>query len=749
MRGDGTVLGWLYGNDCDWNRGQADLSALEFPVPVDSTTNRYTAMRLGATPVPVDSPLPGYALSFDGVNDYLATPDLAGRFYPNNTSVTLELWFLARGPGVLVDERLYEGYYRGSGIELITTATNSTFGEVRIRILRLAAPGLLLGTVQYGTWNHVALRYNAATSTLDGFLDGIAGPTASISCALGSYSWGYAIGAWDDQNVGSGARFHGMVDELRIWNVARSQAEIQDNMNRALSGTEPGLVAYWKFDEAHQVPPKQVRQFSAGYRHSLALLDDGTVVGFGANDYGQASPPGGLTNAIAVSAGGDHSLALRSDGTVAAWGGNNSGQTSVPSGLNNVMAIAAGHGYSLALRADGMVVAWGSGSSTNVPPLLNNVVAIAAGNDDGNGYGGYSMALKADGTVVEWGSWGIAVPAGLNRVVAIAAGSLHSLALRDNGEVVAWGYDQCGQTNVPPEAQTDVVAIAAGRMHNLALKRDGTVVTWSGQAVDRFTSPPGLSNVVAISAGGYHSLYLTASNAAAHNPGERLPLVRVQIPARVASLFQDCNQNTIRELGLTGSALDTAAARLTGAKMLLAGVLELGMPYTLERDDVMHGFLYGSESLTDTTIATNFLQTQNAQLQNFHNVPAPGLVEWDWQSFLRFKDRLDLRLTNLQATGQPEIPRLVGHTLRLLNLLKDAYSAVPSPALEVGWQTNKLNLVLYGEPYARYALQSCENVSTPVWSATTITNLQNEKPIALPISSSVNRFYRSVLPPTP
>jgi len=43
--------------------------------------------------------------------------------------------------------------------------------------------------------------------------------------------------------------FKGSIDEVRIWNVARSQDQVREYMNRSLKGTEPGLAGYWKFDE--------------------------------------------------------------------------------------------------------------------------------------------------------------------------------------------------------------------------------------------------------------------------------------------------------------------------------------------------------------------------------------------------------------------------------------------------------------------------------------------------------------------
>jgi hypothetical protein len=91
------------------------------------------------------------------------------------------------------------------------------------------------------------------------------------------------------------------------------------------------------------------------------------------------------------------------------------------------------------------------------------VTAVAAGSS-------HSLALKSNGTVVAWGrtSGETAVPAGLTGVTAIAAGSFHSLALKSNGAVVAWGGSREGETDVPA-GLTDVTAIAAGEEHSVAV----------------------------------------------------------------------------------------------------------------------------------------------------------------------------------------------------------------------------------------------------------------------------------------
>jgi len=227
-----------------------------------------------------------------------------------------------------------------------------------------------------------------------------------------------------------------------------------------------------------------------------------------------------LTNAIAIAGGRSHSLALRSDGTVWAWGWNAWGQLGDDSstdrhepvqvvGLTSVVAIACGGFHSLALKSDGTVWAWGMnengqvGDGSSEPwrarPVqvlnLSNVTAIAAGLY-------HSLALKRDGTVWAWGcntfgGLGDGTTAerhapvqvvGLTGVVAIDAGAWHSLAVRAGGTVWAWGGNLTGQLGdgssthrlapVQTQGLTAVVAVAGGEQHSLALASDGTVWAW-------------------------------------------------------------------------------------------------------------------------------------------------------------------------------------------------------------------------------------------------------------------------------
>jgi uncharacterized delta-60 repeat protein len=244
---------------------------------------------------------------------------------------------------------------------------------------------------------------------------------------------------------------------------------------------------------------------SAGAYHSLALMQNGTVRGWGWDAFGEIEPPAEATNVVAISAGGYNSMALTDRGTVLYWGEHNGG-IPVPNDETDFVAVAAGYSFDLALRANGTVAGWGEYyygyfTPVTVPDFVTNVTAIAAGY-------AFSLALKADGTVVGWGDDGngqLDPPPNATNIIAISAGAAHSLALKADGTVVAWGSDGMGQTDVPADA-TNIVAIAAGGLHNLALRADGTLVAWGWDAVGQTDIPDAATNIVSISAGYYDCL---------------------------------------------------------------------------------------------------------------------------------------------------------------------------------------------------------------------------------------------------
>lgn len=347
------------------------------------------------------------------------------------------------------------------------------------------------------------------------------------------------------------------------------------------------VVAWGKNTAGQTTVPSlsNVAAVAGGGTQSYALLDNGTVVGWG----GAAGVPGTVTNATHIAAGIDHALVRKSDGTVEAWGDNGFSKATVPGGITNAIDVAAGEKHSLILRADNTVTAFGDNSFLQLDGAasLTNVTAIAAGSD-------HSLALKGDGTVVAWGrddsgqvsgtvpifgtiltvinptqlqlSQGLAAatqnlsfnggstqsatsngtdivtvadttglvpgmvvtgttvlnPASLTGIVAIGAGAFHSLAVKNDGTVVAWGWGTGGQITVP-SGLTGVTKVTGGNTFSLALRSDGSVVVWGDSADGKTLLPDDATQVTGIASGTDHALVLRTD----------------LIPAQVARLDQD------------------------------------------------------------------------------------------------------------------------------------------------------------------------------------------------------------------
>ena len=260
---------------------------------------------------------------------------------------------------------------------------------------------------------------------------------------------------------------------------------------------------------------------AAGWYHTIALKQTGSVVCWGLNNYGQRTIPNGLGMTIAVGAGAYHSAAVQADGSVVCWGWNGNGQCSVPAGLNSVIAIACGMNHNIALRQSGEVTCWGANDlgQCAVPARLAQVADVAAGFN-------HSVARRTDGTAVCWGANGqgqCSVPADVVGVVSIAAGELHTVAALVDGTVRCWGDNGWGQVSVPSGLST-VVAVGAGRSHTVAVTRDGAVHSWGWNSAGQAGAPNALGPFVAVSGGYEHTVAIRVTASANLRSGATFPL---------------------------------------------------------------------------------------------------------------------------------------------------------------------------------------------------------------------------------
>lgn len=100
-------------------------------------------------------------------------------------------------------------------------------------------------TVSLDTWNHVAVTYSTTTGELRVFLNGVQDGMITPNIAIYNNASLLKIGArGDDSDVNSQVT----IDEVRLWNIARTEAQIAASMNNCLAGNEPNLVLYYDFE---------------------------------------------------------------------------------------------------------------------------------------------------------------------------------------------------------------------------------------------------------------------------------------------------------------------------------------------------------------------------------------------------------------------------------------------------------------------------------------------------------------------
>ena len=263
------------------------------------------------------------------------------------------------------------------------------------------------------------------------------------------------------------------------------------------SAADPNQQLHHQAVLAHPVQP----QLASSMSHDLVLREDGSVTGWGSNDYGQCDAPGGKFKA--VSAGGYHSLGLREDGTIVCWGDNSSGQCDTPSG--KFTAVSAGQLHSLGLREGGFVECWGGNGFGQCDAPSGKFKAISAGEN-------HSIGLREDGSVECWGDNRFGqcdAPDG--KFKTISAGGHHSIGLREDGFIECWGDNRFGQRDAP---DGKFKAISAGENHSLGLREDSSVAGWGDNSDKQCNAPDG--TFIAVSAGGYHSLGLREDGSIAH-----------------------------------------------------------------------------------------------------------------------------------------------------------------------------------------------------------------------------------------
>jgi len=339
-----------------------------------------------------------------------------------------------------------------------------------------------------------------------------------------------------------------------------------------------------------------IKGVAAGEYHTIIVKSDGTAWSTGNNQNGElgigttvntstltrvmAGESSPMENVTAVSAGANHSLLIKLDGSLMAVGNNGDGQLGdntndtsnypVAVLVDNVAAISAGYYHTMLLKQDDTL--WGTGNNDhgelgngtttdcNHPyqakidliTLLSDVASVSAGayhtmillkNGTVRATGLNSFGQLGDGTTSDR-RYAMSVKDGtgnpMTGVAGVAAGLYHSIILKQDGTVWAFGTDDFGQlgsgtynvynwtpVQVMLDAETPVtgvIAVSAGDYHTMFLRDDGTLWgtgrNWDGQLGDgtdvtklypvqvMLDGLTPMTDVIAVAAGATHTLII-------------------------------------------------------------------------------------------------------------------------------------------------------------------------------------------------------------------------------------------------
>ncbi len=242
------------------------------------------------------------------------------------------------------------------------------------------------------------------------------------------------------------------------------------------------------------LPRSQVVSLGAGELHTIAVLADGTLRGWGSNQWGQTNCPAGT---FQKALGGiNHSVGLRTNGTLVGWGQNTDFElNNVPSGV--FTDISVGWRFAIARRSNGTLAGWGINWQGQAAPPAGAFTSFDCGAE-------FAVGVRADGTLAAWGRGDqfnlLSPPSGT--FTKVAAGSYFGVGIRTDGTLAAWGENSVGQTSVPPG---QYVAVDCGNDHGVALRTDGVIVSWGDPSAGLITNTP-QSPAAFIAAGFGHSL---------------------------------------------------------------------------------------------------------------------------------------------------------------------------------------------------------------------------------------------------
>jgi len=223
-----------------------------------------------------------YALQFDGVNDYVEVPD-SPKLSGYSNSLTFETWFYPTNGGIASIATKYQDWNNKdwglfideNNLLAFQKETWSISGSPRGNWYVRSSSAVTLNT-----WNYGAFVFDDDNDIIKVYLNGVLSGSSQFTSVLPDTNapvWFGGPGQFY-YNLYGNEMFSGYIDEARLWNVARTDEEIANNMLvGSIVGTEPGLAAYWNFDDGSGQVLRDLTQYhNDGAIYGASWVDSGS-----------------------------------------------------------------------------------------------------------------------------------------------------------------------------------------------------------------------------------------------------------------------------------------------------------------------------------------------------------------------------------------------------------------------------------------------------------------------------------------
>lgn len=219
------------------------------------------------------------ALYFDGINDYVGFGDILDM---GTNDMTASAWFkmeTGKDDGTILGKSSYRAFAGRWSIRFETDILKVFFSPTSTTTISHNVG--LANAFNNGVWHNITVVFDRS-GYLEVYMDGSYHSRVSIS-AHETVNMNntdiFMIGRYQNA-TGNGPHltfgiFKGYIDEVRVWNVARTAVQIADEYNRELSTPQGGLIAYYKFNE---IAPSQTATDETGSFNG-ALLPSGYANG--------------------------------------------------------------------------------------------------------------------------------------------------------------------------------------------------------------------------------------------------------------------------------------------------------------------------------------------------------------------------------------------------------------------------------------------------------------------------------------